>query len=86
MIDKPDPKQPYKILQGSELPAFLPYAHGMYISGEIVQKYDNEGEPTGVYYRIVSSRKVDDKEIEVNNEKYTVPALTLTGDNEVDLK
>ena len=101
---QPDPKQPYKILQGSELPEFLgeasmmsmfrgmsmvcffPYGHGLYISGEIVQKYDNESKPTGVYYRIVSSRKVDEKEIEVNNEECAVPALTLSGDNEADPK
>ena len=101
---QPDPKQPYKILQGTELPEFLgessmmgmfsgmsmvsffPYGHGIYIPGEIVQKYDNDLRPTGVYYRIVSSRKLDDKEIEVNNEKHTTPALTLSGDDEEDPK
>ena len=67
---QPDPKQPFKILQGQELHTFLqngtqpmfgmncisffPYGHGLYVSGEIVQEWINN-QPSGKFYRIAGT-------------------------------
>ena len=101
---QPDPKQPYKILQGAELPEFLgessmmgmfngmsmvsffPYGNGMYNPGEIIQKYGDDMRPTGVFYRVVSHRKLDDEGEdnngnEVNNEESVItPGVTPIGE------